>query len=119
MALQPRGPQNLEAEQSHQSMEQRAQRRVLVGPEHTWRKPDIAMSTLDFRATQTPGSIQLDRITFTCGTCQVPGGIASVAINITHLFLEGQCPQCGHTSYYRVELIIADAFATMDTSTIQ
>jgi hypothetical protein len=71
------------------------------------------------RPSARRASFQLDRIAFTCGACHVPGGTKSVAVDVTHLFLEGQCPQRGCTSYGRVELAIADAFAKTDASTIQ
>ena len=39
--------------------------------------------------------MNLDRIRFWCDECGNPGVIRSVAVNASHLFLEGICLDCG------------------------
>jgi hypothetical protein len=69
-----------------------------------------------------PYAQQFDRITFACGGCQSPGIIRSVAVNLTMLVLEGECPACKRGSRAAFDLMEIDArlrgeFAGSDKAT--
>jgi hypothetical protein len=50
----------------------------------------------------------LDAISYICPVCHVPANIVSVWINLTYLFLEALCPECGKRSARKFDLLKID-----------
>jgi hypothetical protein len=52
--------------------------------------------------------MHLDRIEHVCPVCHLPSNIVSVWVNLTYVFLEARCPECGKHASRKFDLLEID-----------